>query len=86
MLISASAIGYYGDRGEEVLTEESAPGAGFLAEVCRQWEAATLAACEMANELLLASARVQPEKLLSSGYLFRYPKLAPPLKQLLSAA
>jgi uncharacterized protein len=40
VLVSASAIGYYGDRGEEVLTEESAPGTGFLAEVCRAWEAA----------------------------------------------
>jgi len=40
-LVSASAVGYYGDRGEEILTEESAPGRGFLAEVCRAWEAAT---------------------------------------------
>lgn len=37
-LISASAIGYYGDRGNEVLTEESTSGAGFLAAVCRDWE------------------------------------------------
>jgi uncharacterized protein len=41
VLVSASAIGYYGNRGEEILTEESAPGSGFLAEVCRAWEAAT---------------------------------------------
>ena len=41
VLVSASAIGYYGDRGEEILTEESPPGRGFLAEVCRAWEAAT---------------------------------------------
>lgn len=41
VLISGSAIGYYGDRGDEVLDESSPPGAGFLAEVCRQWEAAT---------------------------------------------
>jgi uncharacterized protein len=40
LLISASAIGYYGSRGEEILVEESAPGIGFLAEVCRDWEAA----------------------------------------------
>jgi uncharacterized protein (TIGR01777 family) len=40
-LVSASAVGYYGDRGDEALTEESAPGAGFLADVCRAWEAAT---------------------------------------------
>jgi uncharacterized protein len=41
VLISASAIGYYGDRGTEVLREDSAPGSGFLPEVCKQWEAAT---------------------------------------------
>lgn len=35
----ASAIGYYGDRGEEVLREDSAPGSNFLAGVCRDWEA-----------------------------------------------
>jgi uncharacterized protein len=40
VFISASAVGYYGDRGEEILREESASGSGFLAEVCRQWEAA----------------------------------------------
>ncbi|MHB8941287.1 MAG: TIGR01777 family oxidoreductase [Desulfobacteria bacterium] len=43
-LVCASAIGYYGDRGEEVLTEESPPGAGFLPGVCREWEAASAAA------------------------------------------
>ncbi|RME72967.1 MAG: TIGR01777 family protein [Planctomycetota bacterium] len=43
-LISASAIGIYGDRGDEVLTEASAPGEGFLAEVCRAWEAEAVAA------------------------------------------
>ncbi|HZT30006.1 MAG TPA: TIGR01777 family oxidoreductase [Bryobacteraceae bacterium] len=37
-LVCASAIGIYGDRGEEVLTEASAPGSGFLSEVCQDWE------------------------------------------------
>ncbi len=37
--ISASAIGYYGNRGDEILTEESAPGEGFLPEMCVAWEA-----------------------------------------------
>jgi uncharacterized protein (TIGR01777 family) len=46
VLVSASAIGYYGDRGAEALTEDSAPGEGFLAEVCQAWEAA----CEPAVE------------------------------------
>lgn len=40
VLICASAIGYYGDRGAEILVEDSAPGIGFLADVCREWEAA----------------------------------------------
>ncbi|MHC4176803.1 MAG: TIGR01777 family oxidoreductase [Planctomycetota bacterium] len=38
---SASAVGYYGNRGDEQLDEESPAGVGFLAEVCRDWEAAT---------------------------------------------
>jgi len=37
-LICASAIGYYGDRGEELLTESSPAGSDFLAEACREWE------------------------------------------------
>ena len=46
VLVSASAIGYYGNRGTEPLNEDSPPGADFLAEVCRGWEAATLLAAE----------------------------------------
>ncbi|MDH5750951.1 MAG: TIGR01777 family oxidoreductase [Deltaproteobacteria bacterium] len=40
VLVSSSAVGIYGDRGEERLGEESPPGEGFLAGVCRDWEAA----------------------------------------------
>jgi uncharacterized protein (TIGR01777 family) len=38
-LVTASAVGYYGDRGDETLTEESAPGQDFLSDVCVEWEA-----------------------------------------------
>ncbi|HUZ46546.1 MAG TPA: TIGR01777 family oxidoreductase [Terriglobia bacterium] len=41
VLVSASAVGYYGSRGEEVLSEDAPPGEGFLPEVCVAWEAAT---------------------------------------------
>ncbi|HWB72111.1 MAG TPA: TIGR01777 family oxidoreductase, partial [Egibacteraceae bacterium] len=40
VLVCASGMNYYGDRGDEVLTEDSPPGQGFLADVCREWEAA----------------------------------------------
>ncbi len=41
VLVSASAVGFYGDRGDEELTEASGPGRGFLAELCQAWEDAT---------------------------------------------
>jgi len=44
ILLSANAVGYYGDRGAERLTESSAPGSGFLAEACAAWEREALAA------------------------------------------
>ena len=44
VLVSASAIGYYGSRGDHVMREDSRPGDDFLADVCRDWEAATQAA------------------------------------------
>ena len=193
-LVCASAVGYYGDRGHEMLREDSPPGTGFLAQVCREWEAASEAAArkgirivrlrigmvlspkggalarmlgifraglggtvgsgeqymswialddlvgavdhairtaslegpvnavaprpvtnrefaktlgrvlgrpavlpapafavrlvlgEMADELLLASARVAPERLLLSGYAFRHPELEGALRHLLHGA
>ncbi|MGB7549276.1 MAG: TIGR01777 family oxidoreductase, partial [Terracidiphilus sp.] len=45
-LLVASAVGIYGDRGNELLDESSAPGTGFLADLCRQWEAAAEPAVE----------------------------------------
>ena len=41
VLVSASGVHFYGGRGEEILTESSGPGEGFLARVCREWERAT---------------------------------------------
>jgi uncharacterized protein (TIGR01777 family) len=46
IFISASGISYYGNRGDELLTEESSPGEGFLAEVSQHWEAATAPASQ----------------------------------------
>jgi uncharacterized protein len=44
LLVNASASGYYGDRGDEALDESSSPGSGFLADLCRDWEAAATTA------------------------------------------
>ncbi|HMJ66311.1 MAG TPA: TIGR01777 family oxidoreductase [Candidatus Binatia bacterium] len=46
VLLSASAVGYYGNRGEELLTEERKPGTGFLADLCQEWEAASAPAAQ----------------------------------------
>ena len=46
VLVNASASGYYGDRGDEILTEAAPPGNGFLADLCQAWEAATAPASE----------------------------------------
>ena len=46
IIVSASAVGVYGDRGEELLDETSEPGNGFLADVCQQWEGATASAVD----------------------------------------
>lgn len=47
VLLSGSAVGYYGDRGDEALTEDSGPGKGFLSEVAQAWEAAVAPAREL---------------------------------------
>ncbi len=54
VLVSASAIGFYGDRGGEQLDEASSAGSGFLAEVCRAWEAAAAPAAEAGVRVVLA--------------------------------
>ncbi len=53
-LVAASAIGYYGDRGDEPLTEDSTPGTGFLADLCRDWEAASEPAREVGVRVVRA--------------------------------
>ncbi len=53
VLVSASAVGYYGDRGDEVLDEESDVGFGFLAEVCRDWEAVAMQASPLGVRVVL---------------------------------
>lgn len=56
VLISASAVGYYGDRGDEILDESSPPGKDFLAEVCQAWEAEALRAA--ARGVRVVTARI----------------------------
>jgi uncharacterized protein (TIGR01777 family) len=57
-LVSASAIGYYGDRGDEVLTETSSAGDGFLSEVCVAWERAAEAAADITRVATLRTGVV----------------------------
>ena len=56
VLISVSAIGYYGNRGTELLDENSSPGTGFLPELCREWEAA--ASMAMAKNIRVVIPRL----------------------------
>jgi uncharacterized protein (TIGR01777 family) len=58
VFLSASAVGVYGDRPGEVLTEASSPGTGFLAEVVEQWEGQALLAPEATRTVLLRSGIV----------------------------
>lgn len=61
VMLSGSAIGYYGDSGDQTITEATASGAGFLADLCQRWEASTSAAqeagirvCHLRTGLVLA--------------------------------
>jgi uncharacterized protein (TIGR01777 family) len=54
VLVAASAVGFYGSRGDEVLTESSASGDDFLAETCRAWEAESNAARELGVRVVTA--------------------------------
>src|SRR5262245_23608794 len=58
VLVSASAVGFYGDRGDEILNESSAPGSGFLSEVCLEWEAEAARARELGVRVALVRTGV----------------------------
>ena len=53
IFVSASAIGFYGNRGDEILTEESATGAGFFPEVCAEWEAESQKAADFGARVVM---------------------------------
>jgi uncharacterized protein (TIGR01777 family) len=60
VLCSASAVGFYGDRGDEILDESSPTGSGFLAQVCREWEAAAAPAVDAGIRTAFRSRRSSP--------------------------
>jgi hypothetical protein len=64
-LLQASGTDFYGDRGQQVLTEAGGPGEGFLAEVCRRWEAATAPAADAGADVVLL--RTSPALAPSGG-------------------
>jgi len=74
-LISASAIGYYGNRADETLTEDKPPGAGFLPEVCVQWESAAQPAA--ARGMRVVFPRIGIVLSSSGGAL---PRMLPPFQ------
>ena len=74
VMVCASAIGIYGNRGDEVLTEESATGSGFLADVCREWEAQA----DLAEALGVRVAKLRLGIVLGSGGALA--KMTPPFK------
>lgn len=67
LLLSSSAVGYYGSAGEAAITETSPPGTGFLADLCREWEAAATPVTEAGSRLVFLRTGVplHPE----SGFL-----------------
>src|SRR5215216_688899 len=50
--ISGSAVGFYGNRGDDVLDESSSPGMGFMSDVCREWEMEAMRASEMGTRVV----------------------------------
>jgi uncharacterized protein len=58
VLVNASAVGIYGDRGDEIVTEATPAGSGFLADVCQRWEAEATAAAASTRVVLLRTGLV----------------------------
>jgi uncharacterized protein (TIGR01777 family) len=77
VLLQASAVGYYGDCGDELVTEEHRPGEGFLPEVCRAWEDSTAAAEELGVRRVLLRTGIVLDR--EGGAL---PKMALPFRLL----
>lgn len=75
LLISASGTGFYGDRGDEILTETAAPGQGFLAELARDWEAEAMKATEIGMRVVILRNGVVLSK---GGGILR--KILPPFR------
>jgi uncharacterized protein (TIGR01777 family) len=75
LLISASGVGYYGDRGEEILTERAAAGSGFMAELARDWEAEAMRAADVGLRVVILRSGVVLSK--DAGILR---KLLPPFR------
>lgn len=80
VFISQSASGYYGDRGDEVLTEESASGDTLLADICRRWEAEAVRAPESVRVVLARTGIVMSK---GGGAL---PKLLIPIRLFMGTA
>jgi uncharacterized protein len=74
-LIQASGAGFYGDRGDEILTEASSTGAGFLAEVCRDWEAEAEKAAELGVRVVVLRMGIVLSR--AGGFLAR---ILPPFR------
>jgi uncharacterized protein (TIGR01777 family) len=75
-IVCASAVGYYGSRGSEILHEDAEPGSGFLSDICRQWEDASISLAEASN----SPVSIMRIGIVLSALGGALPKLAGPAK------
>lgn len=75
VLVSGSAVGYYGDRGDEVLDETAGPGSDFLAQLCRDWESEALRARELGMRVVVSRTGIVLDR--KGGAL---PRMLPPFR------